>query len=82
MQGCAFPAILQCGHNVIAGRKSERIEACDQSRDAPIPLRIGQAQLAIDDGKRVRIPRNATEKAETKIEHAPQPERRLLPRRT
>ena len=63
MQGGGFPAILQRGHDVIAGRKSEGIEARYQGRDAAVPLRIGQAQLTIDDGKRVRIARNAAEKA-------------------
>jgi len=41
MQGRRFPAVLQRGHDALAGCKSERIEAGDQRRDAPIPLPIG-----------------------------------------
>src|SRR5690242_17345244 len=47
----------------------------DQPRNAPVPLRIGQAQLAVDDRERVRIPRNAGKKTNAEIEHATQPAR-------
>ena len=64
MQRRRLPAVLQRRDQVIARLQPDRVEARDHRRDAPIPLRIGQAHLAIDDGKRVRIAGNAAEKAE------------------
>ena len=72
MQGRSFPAILQRSDDVIAGFEPERVEPRDERRDAAVPLRIGQAQVAVDDGKRVGVARHTAEKTQTKVKHATQ----------
>jgi hypothetical protein len=49
MQRSRFPAVLQRGDEVIAGLKAERIKSSDRRRNARVPLRISQAQLAINN---------------------------------
>ena len=63
MQGRGLPAVLQRGDEMIAGLQPDRVEARDQRRNAPVPLRVGQPQLAIDDRQRMRIAGDAGEKA-------------------
>ena len=54
---------------MVAGLEPEPVEARDQRGNPPVPLRIGQPHVAIDDGERVRIARHAGEKARAKIKH-------------
>ena len=70
MQGRGLPAVLQHGDEMVAGLKPELVEARDQRRNAAVPLRVGQAHLAIDDSERIGIAGDAAEKALAEIEHA------------
>ena len=63
MQGRGLPAILQRGDEMIAGLQPDRVEARDQRRNAPVPLRISQPHLAIGNRQRLRIAGDAAEKA-------------------
>ena len=49
-----LPAVLQRGDEVVAGLEADRVEAGDQRRNAPVPLRVGQAHVAVDNSERVR----------------------------
>ena len=63
MQGRGLPAVLQRGDEMVAGLQPDGVEARDQRRNAPVPLRIGQPHLAVDDGERIGIAGDAAEKA-------------------
>ena len=65
----ASPAVLQHRDEMIAGREPERVEARHQGRDAPVPIAVGQAHIAVDDRQRLRIARDARQKAGAEIKH-------------
>ena len=70
MDGRRLPVVLQRRDQMVAGLEPEPVEARDQRGNPPVPLRIGQAHLAIDDGERVRVARHAGQKAGSKIKHS------------
>ena len=49
--------------------QAERIERVHDASDAAMPLPVAQAQLAVDDRQRVRVARDAGEKARAEIKH-------------
>src|SRR6476646_1622052 len=55
---------------MIVGLQPEPVEARDQRGNPPVPFRITQPHLAIDDGERVRIARHAGDKTGPKIKHS------------
>src|SRR6516225_6715208 len=61
---------------MVAGFKSERIEAGNQRRNSFVPSAVGQADIAVDDRERVWVARDAGEEARAEIKH-----RGLLPAR-
>ena len=69
MDGRRLPVVLQRRDQMVAGLQPEPVEARDQRGNPPVPLRIGEAHVAIDDGERVRVARNAGQKARAKIKH-------------
>jgi hypothetical protein len=73
MQACRLPAVLQRGDKMIVRLEPQRLEAGDERRDAPVPLRIGQAHLTVGDGEHIGVARNAAEKAQAQVEHAKKP---------
>ena len=62
-------AILQQGEQTVARLEPHGIEAGDQGGDAPVPLRIGQSHVAVDDGECIRVARNARQEARAEIKH-------------
>ncbi len=64
MQRRRFGAVLQHGDEVVACLEPDGVEAFDQRRNLPVPLRVCQAQFAVRDGQRVRVAGDAAEKAE------------------
>ena len=68
---------------MVAGLQAERVEARDDGRDAPVPLRIGEPHVAVDDRERVRIARDAGDEAGAEIKHrAASSRHRARPRRS
>ena len=63
MQRRRLPAVLQHGDEVVARAEPDGVETGDQRRNAPVPLRVGEADFAVDDGERVGIAGDAAEKA-------------------
>src|SRR5262249_30174903 len=62
-------AVLQHGHEVIARLQLQLVEAFDQRRNLPVPRRIRQPHLAVDDRDRLRVARHAGEKAGAEVKH-------------
>ena len=69
MDGRRLPVVLQHRDQMVAGLEPQPVEARDQRGNPPVPLRIGETHVAIDDGERVRVARNAGQKARAKIKH-------------
>ena len=76
VQARRFPAVLEHGDEVIAGFQAHAIECRDQRRNFVEPMRIGQADVAVDDGKRIGVPCRARHEAGAEVKHwqAPDPE--------
>ena len=63
VDGRRLPAVLQQRDEMIAGREPERVEAGNERRDPPVPVAVGQAHVAVDDRQRLRVARDARQKA-------------------
>ena len=81
VDGRRLPAVLQHGDEMVAGGKPDLVKAGDQRRDAPIPLAIVEANVAVDDRQRIRIACDAGEKAGAEIKHGPRASVVLVPLR-
>ena len=54
---------------MITRLEAERIEGSHQCGNPPVPLAVGEAQIAIDDRERPGIARDACQKAGSEIKH-------------
>jgi hypothetical protein len=64
-----LPVVLQDRDEMIARPELQRVESRHQPRNAAVPLGIGEAHPAVDDGERIRVAGDAGEEACTEIEH-------------
>jgi hypothetical protein len=69
VDGRRFPAVLQHGHEVVAGFESERVEAGNERRDFVVPGAVAQPDIPVDDRQRLGITRDACEEARAEIKH-------------
>jgi hypothetical protein len=54
---------------MIAWLEAERVKSGNDGANAPIPLRVAQAQRAIGNRQRIRIARDAADEALAEIKH-------------
>ena len=65
----ACQRFCRSGHEVITRLEAERVEGGNQRGNPPVPLAVGQAQIAVDDRERTGIARHARQKAGSEIKH-------------
>ncbi|PWC49900.1 hypothetical protein TSA6c_28105 [Azospirillum sp. TSA6c] len=73
MDGRHLPIVLQRGGDAVAGAQGQPVEGADQPADALQPLRVGQPQVAVDDGERVRAALRAGQDAAAEVKHGRSP---------
>ena len=64
-----LPVVLQHCDEMVAGLELQGVEARHQRRNPAVPLGIGEAHAAVDDGERMGVARDAGEEACAEIEH-------------
>ncbi len=73
VQAGRLPTVLQRRHQMIAAPEAHARQRANQPQDPLVPLRIAQAHIAVDDGRRFRVALDGRDKALSEIKHARPP---------
>ena len=70
MDTCRLPAVLDDGDQMVALGEAECFKSAGDAPDAVGPVAVGQPDVAVDDGKRVRLAFDGRNEAPAQIVHS------------